>query len=867
MHELQAFLDSFQSAAYFVEGEEITCCNPEAKEILGLDENMSLLLSKAQPFASLDNGQLKKCLNETERNGLSQLDVLDKKKMPNEGFRLAFSRLTMENKSGYLVLCTNVQLRDQNPFMEAVDYQQIIEASPDVIMKFDLEHKHLFVNGRVEEQTGIPPKDFVGKTHEELGFPPHLVDLWDDAIEHVINTERGHRIEFPLPSGIYIDWYLLPEFDEGGKVKAVITSARDITLIKNIQRELNEKQNVLNDALSLAGLSSWEIDLVEDKVIINELYGQTLGLGAQSIEMTMAEYFEGFVLKDDQPMLMAVFQRAIETTDKNFKELYEYRVIRKDEKVIIVHGSVKVLIVQDKVVKMYGTIQDITHLRKTEEELEEYRYNLESLVKIRTDELQQSQEKLSDAIKLAQLGAWEYNLKDRTYWLSDEVVAMLGMEKYIDANNIAQRQQFEKFVHPDDTDRFLETRNTTKSTKDDTFFSNFEYRLVKAGGEIGHFIMSNKVKFDPLGYQTKHFGTLQDITHIKAAQAEKERLTTIIENTTDIVGLADENGIITYFNKTGKDFTGVDPETEQVHISKFYSEGALAAIREKGLKMAREKGVWMGENRLIDKNGKEFPVSQVIIAHKTEDGAIQSYSTVIRDMSEQKKIENDLTYKNHELDTFVYRASHDLRGPLASMIGLHQVASVEVKDSLARKYIEMFGDQVNRLNNTITTLIELTKIKELETTKVAINFNEIIYDCLNSFRNLPNFEQISFKLDIKVGTEFQSDPGLITTIVQNLLENAIKYIRQNADSYVNVLVEYDKTKTNLILEVSDNGIGVDKEIQDKIFNMFFRGNDQAMGSGLGLYILKNAVDKLGGTIDLKSKISHGSTFKITIPNA
>ncbi len=279
---------------------------------------------------------------------------------------------------------------------------------------------------------------------------------------------------------------------------------------------------------------------------------------------------------------------------------------------------------------------------------------------------------------------------------------------------------------------------------------------------------------------------------------------------------------------------------------------------------ALRKGIWSGENLLFGKNGQEIPVSQVIIAHQWETGVVECYSTILRDNSRQKKIEQDLIFKNNELDTFVYRASHDLRGPIASLLGLHSVVKYEITDPLSLKYFDMYNQQILRLNNIIISLIEISRIKDREAIKVYINFTKIIEECISSFAHLPNFPNIFFKINIESTLKFKSDLSLITTIMQNLIENSIKYSKHDIPSTVHIKVK--DIGGSVSIKVIDNGIGIDSSIQSKIFNMFFRGTEHGMGSGLGLYILKNAVEKIKGQIILESALNKGTTFEILLPH-
>jgi len=144
-------------------------------------------------------------------------------------------------------------------------YRALAENSPDTIMRFDRHCRHLYVNAVVEQQTGIPAEQFIGKTHTELGFPKDLVELWEGAIQEVFATGKKNRIEFKLPSGIWIDWLLVPEFSPDGEVEVVVATSRDITDRKAAESALfltNKKlqllsgitrHDILNQITALAG--------------------------------------------------------------------------------------------------------------------------------------------------------------------------------------------------------------------------------------------------------------------------------------------------------------------------------------------------------------------------------------------------------------------------------------------------------------------------------------------------------------------------------------------------------------------------------------------------------------------------------------
>lgn len=145
---------------------------------------------------------------------------------------------------------TERKSREQQLWESREQFKALAEHSQDVIMRFDRQHRHLYVNPVTEDMTGVKPEDFIGKTHEEMGFPKELVQLWDQAIEEVFVSSATGKMEFELPGGRWMDWILVPEFSEKGEVAAVITSAREITHRKLAE----EKIRTISFHDSLTGL-------------------------------------------------------------------------------------------------------------------------------------------------------------------------------------------------------------------------------------------------------------------------------------------------------------------------------------------------------------------------------------------------------------------------------------------------------------------------------------------------------------------------------------------------------------------------------------------------------------------------------------
>ncbi len=234
------------------------------------------------------------------------------------------------------------------------------------------------------------------------------------------------------------------------------------------------------------------------------------------------------------------------------------------------------------------------------------------------------------------------------------------------------------------------------------------------------------------------------------------------------------------------------------------------------------------------------------------------------DITDRKKTEKELVETNQELDTFFYKASHDLKGPLASVMGIVNLARLENYDAVNEKYYNMIETSVKRLDRTLLDLIDLARTRKGSSKLSQINVMSLVQEILHSLRHLPDFGSINFEIKIDHLLEFKADKVLVLSVFQNLIHNSINYCNQDSP-YVKIKVEKDEK--GIVMSVSDNGDGIDDAIKDKVFDMFYRGHKDSTGSGLGLFIVKNALEKMKGTISFVSEKGKGTIFSVHIPNS
>lgn len=239
------------------------------------------------------------------------------------------------------------------------------------------------------------------------------------------------------------------------------------------------------------------------------------------------------------------------------------------------------------------------------------------------------------------------------------------------------------------------------------------------------------------------------------------------------------------------------------------------------------------------------------------------YTTYKWRISRVEKRNAELRKLNNELDSFVYSTSHDLRAPLASILGLVNLSRMEAQNK--DHYINLIEKSVKKLDLFINEIIDYSKNARLELTVAAIDFAHLLSDIFDNLEYLEEKKHIKKSINISGTIPLYSDKVRLGIILSNLITNAMKYYNPNNPSPY-VLIQVNTGKAGATIKVTDNGIGIAEEPKKNIFKMFYRASDKSSGSGLGLYIVKEALEKLGGRITVDSKLGIGSTFEITLPS-
>ena len=237
-----------------------------------------------------------------------------------------------------------------------------------------------------------------------------------------------------------------------------------------------------------------------------------------------------------------------------------------------------------------------------------------------------------------------------------------------------------------------------------------------------------------------------------------------------------------------------------------------------------------------------------------------------RKMAEQQIIDKntELEKTNEELDRFVYRASHDMRAPLSTLLGLLNLAKVANKDSQIGEYHELMTNRIHTMDGFIKEVTDYSRNARLEVVSEDVNVASLLEEIKKSFEFLAAEVQVKFEIETDPAIALKVDVRRLKVVLSNIIYNAIKYCdRSKAERFVKISVT--KEQQCVCIRVRDNGIGIPKEYQTKIFDMFFRATELSEGSGLGLYIVKETLDRLKGSVSCESEEFKGSMFAVKIP--
>ena len=315
----------------------------------------------------------------------------------------------------------------------------------------------------------------------------------------------------------------------------------------------------------------------------------------------------------------------------------------------------------------------------------------------------------------------------------------------------------------------------------------------------------------------------------------------------------------------GSSFTRFLPLEERDRFEDMLAEGWGGQIKGEFILApfaSSQLHVYLSLNTIVDKDQE---LLGMIVTNLSEQKELEKLAKAKEELSDKNK---ELIKINNDLDTFIYTASHDLKSPVLNIEGLVDALDEILDDGSSKEDIRqitnMIGKSVARFKSTLLDLTEITKVqKNFAGAEEDIDCKELIDDVLSGLDQYITQNNATIELDIENSPVIKFSRKNFQSIVYNLVTNAIKYSRSGNPPKVKI--KSKRVRDYMLLSVEDNGLGIDMEMETKLFSMFQRLHTHVEGSGIGLYIVKRIMDNAGGAIEVESEVGVGSTFTLYFP--
>jgi PAS domain S-box len=474
-----------------------------------------------------------------------------------------------------------------------------------------------------------------------------------------------------------------------------------------------------------------------------------------------------------------------------------------------------------------------------------------------------------------------------------EIRELQGQNFFEDTSS-PNRRWLEKYIHPDDQPRV--TAAIREATRNKGTFE-LEHRVIRAGGAVGWTLSRAIPMLDANGEITEWFGAASDISERKAAEealrASEKHLELVSDSVPALIAYVDRNCRYRSCNRTYTDWFGLTrTEVTGRKMEDVLGGEAWEQLKPRVEEALRGKMVEFEIEAKYHRGGTRW-VHVVYTPHQDREKGVQGIVVLVSDISQRKRAEQELKkaqeeLRKHasnleemvaertaklretvaELESFSYSIAHDMRAPLRSMRGYAEIVEQEQGEKLddkARDYLRRIGASAERLDALIRDVLNYSKVVRGETKLQSVRTEKLVRDIIDSYADFQ-----APRATVLVQTPLPNvlaNPAALTQVIANLLGNAVKFVAPNTQPEVVVRAECKGEVIRLWFE--DNGIGIPPNGLERIFKMFQRLHPVGVyeGTGIGLAIIRKAVDRMGGTVGVESEVGKGSRFWVELQKA
>ena len=647
-----------------------------------------------------------------------------------------------------------------------------------------------------------------------------------------------------------------------GNVRKIIGTVQDVTEQKKTEETIRSKEAHLKASQHIAKVGSWEVEIKNLEGIdgnslqlsdtIYQMYGYDPGELAAD-----PNFFFSMMHPEDQQLVYAAVEEAVKT-GRPFD--IEYRIFRKDGFELVVHGRGEIYydLLSGAPLKIIGTTQDITDRKKAELSLKQVEANLRNIL-----------ENTDTAYFLLDPHATVVSFNPLASQLVQEETGLVlqAGQNYID-------------LMPEDRKSYVRNAMEMVLKKKETQFYEVSRSLPEGSGKV------LSLSMHPILNENKEVLGLsvgaRNITEQKHAQEQlrlsHERYELVTKATRDVIwdwhlqedkiyrseSFEDTFGWVNEgSDSSGNSWTGRVYEEDRERIAACIR----SYLKDSGAEM------WKAQYRYYRANGELANVHDRGLIIRDKNGIAIRMVGAMRDVTQEKQLEQerdkmtiDLVQRNNALEQFAYIVSHNLRAPVANIIGLTDMVQHSDLDP------ETFSECLNSLATSSTLLdrviLDLNDILHVRlkanVEREHVSLGDIVSDIQASISQLIRENRVEIRTDFSQAGELQSVKSYLYSIFYNLISNSIKYRRPAVPPVIDI--KSTQTATHLQVTFKDNGLGIDMAANaGKVFGLYKRFHQNIEGKGMGLFMVKTQVEALGGKIRLQSEVNKGCEFTIELP--
>lgn len=739
--------------------------------------------------------------------------------------------------------------------------QRLIDAAPAYISYLGTDYKYRIVN-KAYESFGYAPHAVVGRTIGEILGKKG----WSTIKPYVERAFMGECVTFerdtayPTVDTRWVRGTFTPDIDDEGQVRGVMICVFDITDLKTVKEGLRKTAEELRRTNDAAPVAIWVshdpscehiTSNVTGQRILNAASGENVSVGSARTEphSAQAQLIPEGVFFDEHGRPLVIREMPMQQSVLRDCEIRDQVLTWKEP-----NGAVHTLLgsavpLHDEHGQVRGSVGcfvDVTTRVETERAL------------------RKSEERLRLAAIASGIGYWSWNIDSEVSEIDQRTAEIFGVSKDAPVSAVLAR------IMTEDRER---VQNEVQASLEGKGPFRCEFRVGGDGSTCRWVFGLGDISLDANGKAVNFMGMSMDISERKRIEDERHRFVSLVENSTEFVGMCDLKGMPFYFNEAGLRMVGLDSLEEAllIPVEQFVFPEDRAFLRNEFHPKVIQEG--RGECELQFrhfKTGEARWMIHTVFPVRDRDGHTVGLATLNRDITDRKRAEQLLQDADRRKDEFLATLGHELRNPLAPISNaLHILSTVEKQPEQIRRLGDLMNRQVKQLKHLIDDLLDVSRISrgKIALRREKFDLREAIQSAEESARPLIDTRGHELLVTVPDGpVRVDGDRARLTQVFGNLLHNAAKYTDPHGRIELSLECNFDTA----VVAIRDTGVGIPPDMLDRVFEPFMQVNQTIErsqgGLGIGLTLVRNLVELHRGMVEARSEGSgKGSEFIVTLP--